>query len=87
MTQDADRTFSDVLQDCHVREQVELLKHHADSGAPPCQFSRRELMQSIPFDRVAYVLTLNQDPPAIRLLQQIDATQEGGFSRPRTEWR
>lgn len=44
-------------------------------------------MQPIPFDRVAYVLTLNEDPPAIRLLQQIDATQEGGFSRPSTEWR
>src|SRR5690606_3379080 len=62
----------EIAQHGHVREQVELLEHHADAGA-----------DAVDVDvRVEDVDPLDEDLASGRLLEQVDRAQQGGFAGP-----
>ncbi len=69
----ADRTQRQVIQDGHVREQVETLKHHADLAA--------DLLDILHVR--AHLGTVDHDGADLMRLELIDAADHGGFSRPR----
>lgn len=54
-----------------MREKVEVLKHHADF--PPNRINMADIIGQLD--------TINNDFALLMLLQPIDATDEGGFSR------
>ena len=54
-----------------MREEVEVLKHHADF--PPNRINVADIIGQLD--------TINNDFALLMLLQPVDATDEGGFSR------
>jgi hypothetical protein len=75
------RGLDDVLQYRHVRPQVEMLEHHGQSGAQARQLLGVNGVQFAigPGTHVQFFIT-HINPALMRLLQQVDAAQEGAFS-------
>ena len=63
----------EVAEHVEVREQVELLEHHADAGA-------HEIEVGV---RIADVLTFDEDAPRRRLFETVDTTQQRRLARAR----
>src|SRR5580698_6165375 len=68
------RTFADVGQRGHVREQLEALEHHADL---PADLARLAALD-------ADLSAADQDAPAVDRFQAVDATKQGRLAR--TAW-
>jgi hypothetical protein len=75
------RAGRDVGECRHVREQVEMLKHHAGRGA-----KGGEIPVARPATAAGAELHLplaDPDPPALGVFQQVDAAQQRRFAGPR----
>jgi hypothetical protein len=77
--QHGERPFHDVLQHRHVREQVEVLKHHA--GARPEGGQRLVSGQNRGLAAERQRLFTHADFAAIRHGEQVHAAQQGGLAR------
>lgn len=71
-----------VVEDAHVRPQVEILEDETEFAAQPVD------LLAVGGDQVAVLALLqaqlfagDQDLALVRVLQQVDAAQEGGFAR------
>ena len=78
---DPHRALDDVLQRRHVREQVELLEHHADVAAPPRDLVGGQLVQAVTADLPPDVTAVDEDAAAVEGLEQVDAAQQGRLAR------
>ena len=67
--EEPDRRKCQILEDRHVREEVELLKDHAHP-LPHLVDIRLRIRDIHPFE---------EDSPAVRLLQEIETAEKGGF--------
>ena len=77
------RAFHTVFERGHMREQVEMLKTHADVAAPGPQMARAGGYKSPVFRHMRQGLTIDIDATAIDLLQRHQHAQHGGFAGPR----
>ena len=75
--QHVDRRFDDVLQDRHVRPEIEALEHHRELGPDPRKLARILGLQAAVTPAAQHDLLAGDDDPAlVRRLQQVDAAQE-----------
>ena len=81
LAENPDRSLGDVLEGGHVGEEVEALEDHADRGALPGHLGFLQLVEGVALLAVADDGAVDGDPPAVDLLQVVDAAQEGGFAR------
>src|SRR6185312_2600052 len=79
----ADRSLDDVLQDGHMREQVEMLEHHADLDALAGYLVFMHLMQETAPLLVADQLAIDADTAEVDAFEMIDTAQEGALARSR----
>ena len=77
-----DGGLGDVFQRGQVREQVEVLEHHADLGALLQDFLFAQLVEPAPPDLVAHQCAVDGDEPGVDLFQVVDGAQKGGFAGP-----
>src|SRR5690606_7873953 len=75
-----DRRLHDVLAHGHVREQVELLEHHADGAPLRGHLALAQLVQLAVAFPVADQLPVHPDPAGVDLLQVVDAAQQRGLA-------
>ena len=73
------RAAHHVAERGHVREQVELLEHHADAGAKRARSRPRG--DGVPGAKSIAIAELQR--AGRRLLEQVDAAQEGGLAAAR----
>ena len=82
---DPDGALHDVLQRCHVREEVEPLEDHADLTALSGDLLVLETEELRPALRllllVASELAVDPDAPGLDVLELVDAPQEGRLAR------
>ena len=78
-----DRRLDDVLQRRAVREQVEVLEHHADVAALLGGVTGRHLVQLVAPLAVADQIAVDIQPARIDLLEMVDAAQERRLARAR----
>jgi hypothetical protein len=78
---DRDKPFHDVAENGHVREEVELLEHHAHPLAQPVQpaLAIDHAIATGFADRLAF----EDDTSGIGPLKKVDAAQQRALARPR----
>ena len=77
--------FNNVLQDCEVGPEIEMLKNHRQSCAHALQLpgiARSQFAVAVWYQ--LQIFTSNNNTPLVRALQQVDTTQQGTFARPGT---
>ncbi len=78
---DPDRRLDDILQRGHMREEVEVLKHHADVAPLPRRLARVQLVQLVAALLVTDEHTVDVEATGIDDLEMVDAPQEGRLAR------
>ena len=73
--------LGDVLQGGEVREEVEVLEHHADFGALLQDVFLAELVQPPSADLVSHQCPVDGDVAAVDFFEVVDGAQQGGLAR------
>ena len=66
-----------------MREQVEVLEHHADLRTLPRDLALAQLVDLVARLAVAHELAVDPQSSGVDLLEVVDAPQEGGLPGPR----